>query len=336
MVGDTIAIFFDSNMLFAKGSHDYSCVWSHSHLDNYIDKIEALELYENVKVVIPSIVLEELNRQQLEAAKDMLARLSGLTIPRWEPDGLPTFEDYKNWLYEKHDQFVAHNVRGMVSYEIVYPPQTCFDCLIQRALEKRAPFEGKQKESDKGFKDALIWETVLEYKRQHLREQIVWVTKDKRLSSNALCEEFQKEFGEELSICGSDQEFDEKLNCVMGLLGVDAKPLFEGESAEMLEQFLRQVVFDNLTSMLVEGDMNIDSDTRYRFKTTCSKDCNDGAFEVNGELCSISQDNVMRSCDLQFRFSKTSGSPMCACAVNGSAIDIEYDAEEALRWCLDD
>ena len=39
----------------------------------------------------------------------------------------------------------------------------------------------KEKESDKGFKDALIWESLKEYKKKNVKDTIVLYSKDKRI-----------------------------------------------------------------------------------------------------------------------------------------------------------
>lgn len=42
-----------------------------------------------------------------------------------------------------------------------------FDSIVDRAFEKKPPFEGKDKKSDKGFKDALLWESIFEFVSSH-------------------------------------------------------------------------------------------------------------------------------------------------------------------------
>lgn len=44
-----------------------------------------------------------------------------------------------------------------------------FESIVNRAFSKLPPFEGKDKKSDKGFKDAFVWESVLEFALKHLQ-----------------------------------------------------------------------------------------------------------------------------------------------------------------------
>ena len=69
--------------------------------------------------------------------------------------------------------------------------------MIQRAIKKDPPFEAKEKESDKGFKDALIWESLKEYKKKNVKDTIVLYSKDKRIVDIFLQKEYKEIFAGE-------------------------------------------------------------------------------------------------------------------------------------------
>lgn len=82
---------------------------------------------------------------------------------------------------------------GSVKFEIVpYPPENSLQNIIKRSLERRAPFEGKDKKSDKGFKDVILWESILEYKRSNKLDTILLFSADKRICDISLRNEFKK------------------------------------------------------------------------------------------------------------------------------------------------
>ena len=90
--------------------------------------------------------------------------------------------------------------------EIPIASNNRFESIVNRAFSKLPPFEGKDKKSDKGFKDALLWESVLEFALKHHNSKIIYYSKD-----NAFGEFLLKEFAENVSasslfICKNENE----------------------------------------------------------------------------------------------------------------------------------
>lgn len=74
--------------------------------------------------------------------------------------------------------------------------------VLDRANRKTAPFLSEDNASDKGFKDAIIWESILEYFAAKGEKEVVFVTNDNGFHKNAdfLCSEFNKKTGKTISI----------------------------------------------------------------------------------------------------------------------------------------
>ena len=70
------------------------------------------------------------------------------------------------------------------------PSDDRFKGIVKRAFDKAPPFGGKEKNSDKGFKDALIWESILEFVLLHRQADIIFYTKDNGFKEK-LIEEFK-------------------------------------------------------------------------------------------------------------------------------------------------
>jgi hypothetical protein len=73
------------------------------------------------------------------------------------------------------------------------------DRIISKTIHHEAPFE----QNDKGFKDTLIWYSILEYaKKNTVKEKTFWVffTNDKVFNFDVLKKEFFKETGKEILI----------------------------------------------------------------------------------------------------------------------------------------
>ena len=64
--------------------------------------------------------------------------------------------------------------------------------VLERAYQKRPPFLIDANASDKGFKDALIWESLLSYFKDNGEQEALFITDDGGFTKNseALCEEF--------------------------------------------------------------------------------------------------------------------------------------------------
>lgn len=57
-------------------------------------------------------------------------------------------------------------------------PEKIFNNIIDRAINKKKPFLGEKGESDKGFKDAILWESLLEYAKDQEVNNFYFITKN--------------------------------------------------------------------------------------------------------------------------------------------------------------
>ena len=95
--------------------------------------------------------------------------------------------------------------QGIVKVEIIdFPDNSKLEQIIDRAIKKIPPFEGKDKQSDKGFKDVIIWETIKEYKHKHVNDIVIFYCNDNLVASNELEEEFYNEFRDKIYIQKKD------------------------------------------------------------------------------------------------------------------------------------
>ena len=90
--------------------------------------------------------------------------------------------------------------------EIQNASNSRFRSIIDRAFTKRPPFEGKDKKSDKGFKDALLWESILEFALNQPRSEIIYYSKDNAFG-DFLIQEFSESVDKSsLFICKNENE----------------------------------------------------------------------------------------------------------------------------------
>jgi len=80
--------------------------------------------------------------------------------------------------------------------------ESLFQQVLDRVYKKIPPFLSADNASDKGFKDTLIWLSLLDYFKENGEAEVVFVTNDKGFLNNAevLSQEFHEVTGKEISI----------------------------------------------------------------------------------------------------------------------------------------
>ncbi len=202
-----LCIVLDTNIINS-GSLDFTILRFIPKLEEIIRELEATDYVNQIKILLPRIVIDELFVHQLEDYQSQKDRLKGLKIPN---STLEFNGDYKSYLEGLLDQQLSLFKTWDFPCEVIpYPNNTCLSCIIQRALEKKPPFEGSNKNSDKGFKDVVLWESILEYKRAHIDEDLLLFSQDKRLVENELKKEFFAEFKSDITLVPRTSDNDNR------------------------------------------------------------------------------------------------------------------------------
>ena len=188
-----IGIVIDTNII-NYGSNNFMIAQFSSKLDDIIRSLESTDNYQDIKILLPLIVVQELYQHQLSNYQKRVDALKGLKIP-----GLDYNQEnnYPAMLTQFFDDTIANLTNRTLQTEVLeYPKNTVLPNIIERALSKRAPFEGEDKTSDKGFKDVILWESLLEYKRQHRNDTLILFTSDTRLCCPSLENEYHTLFND--------------------------------------------------------------------------------------------------------------------------------------------
>lgn len=202
-----ICVFLDTNILHSK-STDFTKARFAEKLKELIGEIEVNDLYTYVKLVIPQVVISELRRQQIDDCSETVRTLRKTRVTDQLIE-LPV--DYEKTCDTVFDGTLDDLQEGTVKVDIApYPPNEALQGLIQRVISKLPPFEGKDKESDKGFKDALIWESLLDYKRRNTKDILVLYSKDKRITDSLLEKEYSEIFNDEIHMVFRDDSNSHK------------------------------------------------------------------------------------------------------------------------------
>lgn len=112
----------------------------------------------NNKICIPMVVVDELNHQyigelksQAEQYNKSMKRLSNMKAPivfsKYDPS--PEIDVYKDWMLTRLKD---------LNVSVLPYPNVKHDIIVQKELDQKKPFLSSQK----GYRDALIWESVKE------------------------------------------------------------------------------------------------------------------------------------------------------------------------------
>lgn len=254
-------LIFDTNALFQayEKKADFTTFSFNATFENVIDMINKLDIYNQVTVAIPSVVWNEMEKQIIEKHDELLLSYRNIITKKLFPEYSiienPTIK-YPEYIKTKIVEYKEEITKGLNKViEIPVASNNRFESIINRAFSKLPPFEGKEKRSDKGFKDALLWESVLEFALKHPKSKIIYYSKD-----NAFGEFLQKEFTENvvdsaLFICKNESEV--KIQLEMWAKEIDKysyQPIEEYEENEEIVEWLNS---ENFLVQIIDRDFGL-------------------------------------------------------------------------------
>lgn len=211
-------IIFDTNVLYHAYDKrgDFTVFKFNNTYENIVGIINQLDIYDKVTLVIPIVVWNEMKNQIINAHEEKLKQIKQLlerfNFPeiKVEEIKIENYSDYIEPVIQNYKKTLSSDINKVIDLSIA--TNNRYDSIVQRAFSKRPPFEGKDRKSDKGFKDTLLWESIIEFAENKQDCKIIYYSKD-----NIFNEELEKEFiscYEEkviLYICKNEEEVKNKL-----------------------------------------------------------------------------------------------------------------------------
>jgi len=253
-------LIFDTNVLFQayEKKADFTSFSFNSTYENIIDMINQLDIYSQVILVIPSVVWGELEKQIIEKHDELLltyrSTITKKVFPEYSIKENPQM-DYPEYIKTKIKEYKDDIQQGMSEViEIQNASNSRFRSIIDRAFGKRPPFEGKDKKSDKGFKDALLWESILEFALNQPKSEIIYYSKD-----NAFGEFLIQEFSEvvdksSLFICKNENEVKQRLE--VWAQEIDKYSYQPIESFDENKGIIDWLNSEDFSKQIIEGDFD--------------------------------------------------------------------------------
>lgn len=205
-------IIFDTNVLYQNYDKkaDFTTFSFNSTFKNIIDMVNQLDIYEQVTIVIPEVTWSEMKKQIIDAhdkkVEEFRAYINKWIFPEFTVSNVK-IDDYKSFITKEIDNYKNEIQAGLNKIIVLLiPNDNRFKGIVQRAFDKAPPFGGKEKNSDKGFKDVLIWESILELTISHKNANILFYTKDNGFKE-VLTEEFHELYPDAvISILSSEED----------------------------------------------------------------------------------------------------------------------------------
>ena len=178
-MADKKAFVFDTNFII-----------QNKELDEALNKLK-----EKFTVYITQVSIDERIAQQCRDMKkdfDEAERYKTKFIHFATIEFKKTFEEaceyYQKGVQAKYEEYFVDRIIPLKKDGEV------LSAVIDRANKRIPPFSSAKDASDKGFKDCLLWISLLEYFKDNGETEVVFVTDDGGFKNNVefLCEEFNK------------------------------------------------------------------------------------------------------------------------------------------------
>jgi hypothetical protein len=169
---------------------DSNCLYTPNEVEivnpSFSDLLKEIRSKCEIELAIPDIVAREILNKKLDDCEACLKeiaskvnRIAKLTVT--EPVRLPNIEDLQLNLKARFDRWVE----SLGATIIPVPTAIDWTSLIEKAVSRRPPFSPRSEKGEKGFKDALILETLLELHKCSPDRAVVFVCADVLLSKTA-------------------------------------------------------------------------------------------------------------------------------------------------------
>lgn len=181
------AIVFDTNAIY-KFYDQLDVIISKAMNNNYLPYIPQLVIYEYKK----------------KFAREFKSNTKGI-INKFKP--YIEYKDKKNFddILQDIQSDIQSNLESLFENRIIKYDESSntFKSIINRALEKIPPFsdDNEKAKSDKGFKDTIIWLSVIEYFKNQGENNVIFISDDKVFVNNSiLVNEFKSHTNKNITI----------------------------------------------------------------------------------------------------------------------------------------
>lgn len=250
---------------------DFSFGGTFKEINEFISKNE---LDDFVQLATSFIAVEELKNQKIQSyesdlgkLKELARRLEGLPhIPEKHLFIDQTDFNCSEHIAEKAETFFADRKILLLDIDDTKAP-TVLKSMIGRVLRKdKSPFSDSGKFKDAGFKDNLVWESLLNYDNVSDYDKVIFVTSDNDFKPNCI-EEFRQKWGKHIVFLKTPAEILAEFENDYGNY-ISNREIYEYANTDYFKDFIDDLLTVVSVIQLPEGDYQVEN---YRIINLCSK-----------------------------------------------------------------
>ncbi|MDR0913498.1 MAG: PIN domain-containing protein [Methanobrevibacter sp.] len=199
---ERIAIILDTNILHkSRKSINNVSKLPLKRYDDAIFMLEINDMIEYVNIYIPEIVLLELSSQKITMLENQLEDLKKLS-KEFNNIHEVNIEGHDEFNIKEHIEFIKDEVfRDVNCIKIPKNRDDMFNYILKMSLDKIPPFN-INKDSDPGFKDSILFLSIISFAKSEEFEKYVLFSKDKIFKTNEkiMTKIFKEKTGKKLEI----------------------------------------------------------------------------------------------------------------------------------------
>lgn len=260
----------------------------------------------------------------MEAHEKQIAEFEKWKFPEYAVKRLP-LGDYADYIHKQIDEYKVSISSGINKIiELPIPKEKCFGRIVTRAFEKEAPFEGKEKNSDKGFKDVLIWESILELAEMNPKSEFIFYSQDKGFKEKLVAEFADLYPDAFIAICSKREEVKEQLQ--IWAKEIDAYSYLPIQEFGDYREFNKWVASGDFIIQLIDLDFGIVEKSRLINSTSMYLIRYDNVY-VSDEVENATQYSFDATLKIQYTFCDGASTE----EIIDVHIEVEYPFDEIFR-----
>lgn len=274
-------VILDTNLLYEYGKNEvknYREFELSPNFDSIVNFLEVNDISDKYKVWVPEIVFMELEKQRKEKYKVSIDNI------KKEFEKIKDFKDVELKLPKIHyeEEIKQYIINYIKNYKInvlkIARDGQLFSKILGRCVNKEKPFSG---ESDKGFKDVVLWESIIEYAENNANnEKFILITNNSKDFKKNLEQEFRDRTKKEMVIYYKIKDFQE---AIMEINEIDSRiPLnnsiieSENESGELIDK-INKFISENEETKIEK----LESENNYKLKIQDTVDMGNKEYNIH-------------------------------------------------------
>lgn len=249
-------VYIDTNIIRTeqKWEKDFSQLNPKGIFSKILDLVEIKNLRNKVDVGIPETVLLEFQKSKKENFTNIFSTFKN-KIPLFEKMDCCDFTQFKlpedDFDYQDYIKKIIENLnndkKSIKLIKIKWDnSKELLQTIYSKAIDNKPPFErNKGNGKDKGFKDNLIWETIVQNAKETGYKNYFFLTENTNDFNSDLETEFEERVGKTIKIVSDYNEIEKELNLLHALLDLDIKVKKHIEDKYFISQ-LKQTVSEQI------------------------------------------------------------------------------------------